>query len=207
MPGDCGHGSAPTANRDDSDTDRPRRSRRRFLTASGGVAATVLAGCSNVLPGGDDDAPEITPNTDDENDDEDATPTRVTPPGIPSETHVTSLQYKTKGSTRTFYVTLSPADSGADWWQIETLGGEKITRRSFDEARTGDRFTTTKDLEVDDGTDAIVVRGHSVNGGYGGQVMLANLETGYIVAEQQEDEPASFEDYTFDTPGDRSGDS
>lgn len=196
MHGDTGDSTESPERRDDATADRSRRSRRRLLAAGGGLAATLLAGCSNVLPGddgeGDDGGDDIEITADGGN----ASATE-TPPGPASETHVTGLHYKTGNSTRTFHVTLSPSDSGADWWQVETLGGEKIARKPFDEPNTGGRFTTAKEIEIDDGTDAVVVRGHSVDSGYGGQVMLADLTEGFITLEEQGSEPASFEDYSF----------
>lgn len=204
MPGDTGHGTGiperRTEDDDEAGTRRPRRSRRRLLTVGGGVAATLLAGCSNVVPGNTDgnesDPDGTSPETATDTDTDTATPT-PTPSGETSETHVTGLQYKTDGSTRTFFVTLAPADSGADWWQVETLDGERLARTEFDGTRTDGRFTTSAPVDVDDGTSAVVVRGHSVDTGYGGQVMLANLGDGLITVEKQGTEPASFENYSF----------
>lgn len=186
MPRDTGHGTDSTP-RDDTET--ARSGRRDLLAAGGGVAAALLAGCSGVLPGGDD---EPNGNQTDGN----STGT-ATPEGPTSETDVTGLQYKTDGSTRTFYVTLAPSDAGADWWQVETLGGEKLARKAFDQPRTGDRFTSTKQLELGEETTAVVVRGHSAETGYGGQVMLADLEEGFIALEKQGNDAASFENYSF----------
>ncbi|WP_255194895.1 hypothetical protein [Halorarius litoreus] len=200
MPGDTGHGTGTPQRRtedatNEAQTRRPRQSRRRLLTAGGGVAATLLAGCSNVVPG-DTDGNE-SDAADSSSDTATATGTATpTPSGETSETHVTGFQYKTDGSTRTFFVTLAPSESGADWWQLETLGGERLARTEFDSTRTDGRFTTSAEVDVD-GTSAVVVRGHSVDTGYGGQVMLADLEEGRIRLEQQGTEPASFENYSF----------
>lgn len=191
MSGDTGHGTDFSTRRDGDADDRPNRRRRQFLAAGGGVAATLLAGCSGILPGGGDD-PKI------KADGADGNSSKKTPLSPTSETHVTGLQYKTNDSSRKFFVTLDPADSGADWWQVETLSGDKIARKEFANPKTGDRFTTSKEVQIDDGVGAIVVRGHSAQTGYGGRVMLADLSEGYITLERQGSPRKSFKGYKFD---------
>lgn len=125
------------------------------------------------------------------------TPTTSPDPTAP-DTDVVGLQYRRDGSTYEFIVGLEPPDGsgGANWWQVETLDGERLVRKEFDDPRT-DRVTTSKEVEIDD-PSGVVVRGHDVDAGYGGQVMLADLAAGEPpVVERQETEPESFADYAF----------
>jgi hypothetical protein len=187
MSGNTGHGTDFSPRQGD-ESDRPSRRRRQVLTAGGSVAATLLAGCSSILPGGGDD-PDVNMSG--------GNASTKTPPGPAGETHVTGLHYKKTDGSREFFVTLDPSNSGADWWQVETLDGEKLARKEFGSTKTGDRFTTSKMVDIDDEIDAIVVRGHSVKGGYGGNVMLADLTEGYITLERQGQKRKSFKDYSF----------
>jgi hypothetical protein len=187
MSGDTGHGTDFSPRQGDDD-DRPSRRRRQLLTAGGGVAATLLAGCSSILPGGGDE-PDVNMSG--------GNNSTKTPPGPAGETHVTGLHYKKNDGSREFFVTLDPSNSGADWWQVETLDGEQLARNEFGSTKTGGRFTTSKMVDIGDGVDAIVVRGHSAKGGYGGNVMLADLSEGYITLERQGQKRKSFKDYSF----------
>lgn len=165
-------------------------SRRRLLAAGGGIVTAMLAGCTDLMSGSGTETPAANTTTDSQ------TPTER--PEI-SEVDVVGLQYKPDGSSYQFIVTLDPPAQrgGADWWQVETLGGEKLVRHEFEKPRVGDRFTTTAEMTVEDGISSVVVRGHDAEGEYGGQVMLANFEDGIIEAERQGDERTSFEDYSF----------
>lgn len=173
---------------DDARPHQRRTNRRRLLTAGGAVAATALAGCSDYVPeemvslGG-----------------RDGTPRPTSDPHAP-ETDVVSFQYRRDGSTYEFIVGLEPPEGtgGANWWQVETLDGAQVVRKEFSEPRTGRRFTSSKEAELDDGTSAVVVRGHDVDSGYGGQVMLAHLHDVKIRLETQGHEKRSFADYSFD---------
>lgn len=169
----------------------PRRgSRRRLLAAGGGAAAALLAGCSDVVPGiggiSADDEP--TDGTD--------TGTPATPT---SEANVVSLMYREEGSDYRFFVGIDPPNEtrGADWWQVETLDGAKVERKEFDSPRAGDRFETAATVTVDDPSAGLVVRAHDADVGYGGQVMLANIEQENLAIEKQGSEKQSFENYSF----------
>lgn len=162
-------------------------SRRRLLAGVGASGAALLAGCSDMLPG--DDSIQVTAS--DGGDRETASPT---PPG---EANVVGLGYGSDGSSYEFHVTLhAPGGGGADWWQVETLGGDRLARHAFDEPVAGRKFTTSLTVTIE-AADAVVVRGHGVGSGYGGQVMLADLTEGFITLETQGDDPESFADYTF----------
>lgn len=171
------------------------RSRRQVLAAGTCSALSVLAGCSGVLPwtgstgtpGGD--TPTGTQS-----------PTREPTPT--AETDVVGLSYHAADGSRNkleFFVTLLAPEGegvGATWWQVERLGREKIARKSFATPRGG-RFQTSKIVEIPDDVGAVVVRGHGRRHGYGGRVMLADLDAGLIRIERQGTEPKSFEGYTF----------
>lgn len=195
-------GRAPDARDGEPTTDhettgRPA-SRRRLLAAGGGAVATLLAGCSGLLPGRGEPTIEGDSFVDGNQSNGDGTDGTGTPTRTPTpETDVVGLVLGEGGPEREFSVTLSPPEEsgGADWWQLETLGGERIVRESFDEPRTGERFTTSRTVDPD--ATKVVVRGHDVEAGYGGQVILVDLERGELVAEKQGPEPRSFEGYEF----------
>lgn len=165
-------------------------SRRRLLATGGAVAAATIAGCSDYLPDGMASFDDLGGAAD--------TPTTSPDPTAP-DTDVVSLQYRRDGSTYEFVVGLEPptGTGGANWWQVETLDGERLVRKAFDEPRTDGRVTTSTTVEIDD-PGGVVVRGHDVDAGYGGQVMLADLASGEPpVVEEQGREPTSFADYSF----------
>lgn len=210
MSDSTGSGADPSAERTarggspDRDDSAPRgdgrgqdaTSRRRLLAASGGAAAALLAGCSSLLPEGDE--PAISGDSfgdggsggNGTNETETPSPT----PEPETETDVVGLVLGEGDAEREFSVTLETTGTGADWWQLETLGGERILRESFDEPRSG-RFTTSRTANPD--ATKVLVRGHDAVLGYGGQVILVDLEEGNPVAEKQGDEPESFENYEF----------
>jgi hypothetical protein len=200
MPESTGNGADSHANSDTaSDRTAPRSAtRRRLLAASGGAAATLLAGCSSVVPEQaenllDDGSGEGGGSGGEDSETATGTPTETPTP----ETDVVGLVTKQRDGGSKLFVTLSPPENGggADWWQLETFGGDRITRISFDEPRTDDRFTTTSVVDPDD--SKVVIRGHDVEYGYGGQVILADLEAGDLTNEKQGDEPNDFESYEF----------
>lgn len=169
--------------------------RRQTLAAGSCVAVSLFTGCVGFIPwegatGSDGNGgPSPTPS---------AEPT----PGMSAaETHVVGLHYTSgeSASAYDFNVTVDAPegdDVGADWWQVETLAGNRITRKTFSRPR-GSRVPASKTIEVPDDVNAVVVRGHGREAGYGGQVMLADLEADRITLERQGPEPKSFEGYTF----------
>jgi hypothetical protein len=185
---------------------RPTLDRRRLLTAGGATTATLLAGCAGLVPdggAGPDDGSEGGTATPDGGgggggggNESTSTPTAAgTPTG---ETDVAGLVPKADGDQYEFIVTLAvPAGAGgADWWQVETLDGEQLGRREFDSPRSDTQFTTSKTVGVED-ESAVVVRGHHAEAGYGGQVILLDMESGSIDVARQGAERESFEDYSF----------
>jgi hypothetical protein len=95
-----------------------------------------------------------------------------------------------------FDVTLYHDDEGEDgyanWWQVETTGGERLGRRELAHPHGTERFTRSATIEIPDGTSRVVVRGHDRTHGYGGQAMLVTLETGATETVGQGPETRSF---------------
>lgn len=174
-------------------------SRRRLLAAGGGTVATLLAGCSGLLPGRGE--PNIEGDSFVKNDTDDGNGSTATdsptPTQVHTETHVVGVDPFEAENGRRFVVSLNPPDDegGADWWQLETLAGERIVRHTFDEPRTGSTFTSERTLDPE--ATKLVVRGHDVEAGYGGQAILLDLESESFAAEYQGAEPRSFEGYEF----------
>jgi len=79
-------------------------------------------------------------------------------------------------------VTLYHDDEGesgyADWWQVESLDGAQLGRRTLLHAHGTRRFTRSERVEVPAATDCVVVRGHDQTHGYGGRAMLVTLGSG-----------------------------
>lgn len=91
--------------------ERPTASRRKLLAAAGAVGTTLIAGCNDVLPGGDGGDQTDTPGTD-------------SPTSTPTQTR-TETQTQTETETQTpteTDATESPANETAD-------GGQGGTRR------------------------------------------------------------------------------
>ena len=88
-----------------------------------------------------------------------------------------------------FDVTLHHDDDGeegyANWWQVETLDGERLGRRDLAHPHGTREFTRSATVSVPDGTTCVVVRGHDRTHGYGGRVILVNVATGATTAVRQ----------------------
>ncbi|MFC5365794.1 hypothetical protein [Salinirubrum litoreum] len=81
-----------------------------------------------------------------------------------------------------FDVTLVHDDDGEDgyanWWQVETTGGERLGRRELLHAHGTREFTRSETISVPEGVTRVVVRGHDQTHGYGGQAMVVDLVSG-----------------------------
>jgi hypothetical protein len=160
------------------------RTRRRVLT---GTAAAVagLAGCSGAGGSAEDDA-EADPT---------ATRTAAAESGTSSpdfdlrEANVVGVEVERRSDGYRFDVTLIRDDDGEDgyanWWQVETLGGERLGRRDLAHPHGTREFTRSATVAVPDGTTCVVVRGHDETHGYGGQATLVNVGTGATAAVRQ----------------------
>jgi len=170
-------------------------SRRRLLAVVGGTLSGV-AGCGAPQSGdgGDGGAPETT-----------GTPTSstaatasATPDLDLREANVVDVAVSEAGDGYRFDVTLYHDDDGedgyADWWQVETIDGERLGRRKLLHAHSTAPFTRSAEITVPDGTACVVVRGHDQTHGYGGQAMLVAVDSGAARAVAQGPERRSMTD-------------
>ncbi|PSP77850.1 hypothetical protein BRC81_09225 [Halobacteriales archaeon QS_1_68_20] len=193
-------------------------SRRRALAVAAALAGG-LAGCTGAgddespppteEPTGtpDDGTPTATPADEPPTDEE--TPTE-TPPSeeTPSEdldlreanvTQVEVAEAESDGEYQ-FRVTLYHDDDGedgyADWWQVETLDGERLGRRELTHPHGTGEYAHAELVSVPEDVTCVVVRGHDQTHSYGGQAMLVTVDSGATRAVDQGSEPASFADAT-----------
>jgi hypothetical protein len=175
--------------------------RRRFL-AVGFLAA--LAGCSG--DAGSDDAPTGSGET--------GSPTGTTGTGDSTgttgtgdstatvgldlrEANVTGVDIDS-GDGRRFDVdvTLIHDDGGEDgyanWWQVETLEGERLGRRDLAHPHGTREFTRGAEIEIPADVSCVVVRGHDQTHAYGGRAMLVDVDAGATTARRQGSDPADF---------------
>jgi hypothetical protein len=97
-----------------------------------------------------------------------------------------------------FGVTLYHDDAGEDgyanWWQVETRDGERLGRRELLHAHGTREFTRSETVEVPEGVDCVVVRGHDETHSYGGQAALVRVSTGEVRFVAQGSEEVSMAD-------------
>jgi hypothetical protein len=114
------------------------------------------------------------------------------------EANVTAVSFSGNGGTYRFDVTLIHDDAGesgyANWWQVETLAGEQLGRRTLLHPHGTREFTRSEMIRIPSGVEEVVVRGHDQTHGYGGQAMIVNLRTGETEAVRQGPEPRDFSD-------------
>lgn len=112
------------------------------------------------------------------------------------EANVVGVEIERNGDSYTFDVTLHHDDVGesgyANWWQVETLDGEKLGRRELLHAHGSDPFTRSDTIEIPEDVSTVVVRGHDDVHGYGGQTMVVTPRSGETRAVRQGPEPRSF---------------
>jgi hypothetical protein len=113
------------------------------------------------------------------------------------EANVTAVEFSREDGRVRFDVTLYHDDDGeegyADWWQVETLDGERLGRRDLLHAHGTRQFTRSAEFEVPADVSCVVVRGHDQTHGYGGRAILVNLDSGETVTRRQSEEPRSFD--------------
>jgi len=165
-----------------------RHSRRRLLSLAA-VVATGLAGCSGSdAPDSEAASATATETTTDAPDSEAASATEVADLDL-REANVVAVGVEPRDGAHHFDVTLLHDDDGEDgyanWWQVETLAGERLGRRDLAHAHGTREFTRSTTVSVPDGTTCVVVRGHDQTHGYGGQAMLVNVEAGTTTAVRQ----------------------
>ncbi|MFB6159774.1 MAG: hypothetical protein ABEJ61_01200 [Haloferacaceae archaeon] len=113
------------------------------------------------------------------------------------EANVTGVEATVSGDQVRFDVTLYHDDDGepgyANWWQVETLDGERVGRRELLHAHGTREFTRSASFAVPDGADCVVVRGHDETHGYGGQVALLRLDTATVSLRRQGSDRRTFD--------------
>jgi hypothetical protein len=183
---------------------------RRALLAA--LPPVALAGCSSAdepSPGANG-ASSPTPGSDTTT----AFPTRTTaggtttaaettdtPTGTPTpdlrEANVTGVTASRTDGEYRFDVTLYHDDDGEDgyanWWQVETLDGDRLGRRDLLHAHGTREFTRSASVPVPDGASCVVVRGHDETHGYGGRAAVVSLDSGTVSFVDQGPDPRSFE--------------
>src|SRR6056297_265137 len=99
------------------------------------------------------------------------------------EANVTSVAIEAQGGgDYRFDVTLYHDDDGEDgyanWWQVETLAGDRLGRRDLRHAHSTAPFTRSETIAVPDNVSCVVVRGHDQTHGYGGQAVTVAVPDG-----------------------------
>ena len=160
-----------------------RYTRRRLVVLVTAVGAG-LAGCTSPAePSADDaDATSVTSTTTGE------TGTAADELDL-REANVVAVAVEPAAGGHRFDVTLHHDDDGeegyANWWQVETLDGERLGRRDLAHPHGTREFTRSATVSVPDGTTCVVVRGHDRTHGYGGRVIIVNVATGATTAVRQ----------------------
>jgi hypothetical protein len=82
-----------------------------------------------------------------------------------------------------FDVTLQHDDEGeapsyADYWQVEDLNGNILGKRVLTHSHGNEPFTRSKIIPIPDDIAILIVRGHDMMHGFGGQAIRINLSTG-----------------------------
>jgi hypothetical protein len=113
------------------------------------------------------------------------------------EANVTAVSFEMLDEGRyRFDVALFHDDTGeegyANWWQVETLGGELLGRRELLHAHSRQPFTRSETINIPDGTNRLVIRGHDQTHEYGGQAAILNLSSGELLWYEQGPEPMDF---------------
>jgi hypothetical protein len=173
-----------------------RPTRREFL-----LAAVALAGCTGTEAGDDErptaDSPTMNPTpspTDENGTDADG----GSDPDLDlREANVIAVEWEgAPGDDIRFDVTLLHDDDGEDgyanWWQVETIEGDRLGRRDLLHAHGTAEFTRSETIAVPAASTCVVVRGHDQTHGYGGRAMLVNLDTGATSAIDQGAEARAF---------------
>lgn len=114
------------------------------------------------------------------------------------EANVTAVSVSRSGESYRFDVTLIHDDDGesgyANWWQVETLGGERLGRRTLLHPHGTREFTRSDTIRIPSEIERVVVRGHDQTHGYGGRAMIVDLRTGETEAVDQGTEPRELSD-------------
>jgi len=162
------------------------------------VCLGALAGCAGSSD--DESASETARTTEERSKSDTETGTATATPDLDlREANVVGVEIEQEsGSQYRFDVTLHHDDDGeegyANWWEVETRSGEQLGRRELLHAHSTDPFTRSETIEIPDGTECVVVRGHDQTHGYGGQAMLVTLDSGATSAVKQGPERNTMRD-------------
>jgi len=178
---------------------RPTLARRRLLAGAASVfVGGALAGCSEQSNGADSgegptgseagSTSETGPTTITDGptsetgsvDDDDSESTDESSLDF-REANVVGVSLEGEAGSYTFDVTLHHDDAGEDgyanWWQVERLDGTRLGRRELLHAHSEQPFTRSETIEIPEDVTCVVVRGHDQTHGYGGRLLLVNLDT------------------------------
>ena len=94
-----------------------------------------------------------------------------------------------------FDVTLLHDDVGespsfADSWQVEDLVGTVLGERILAHSHGTTPFTRSATIQIPEGMDMVVVRGHDMEHGFGGQAALVNMTTSEVQLFDEDNEIA-----------------
>jgi hypothetical protein len=86
-----------------------------------------------------------------------------------------------------FNVTLLHDDEGeapnfADFWQVEDVNGRVLGKRILLHSHSNQPFTRSEVIEIPEEIDVVIVRGHDMVHGFGGQAMKVDLKNGRMEA-------------------------
>ncbi len=102
------------------------------------------------------------------------------------EANVLDVRFEKLGEFKVqFDVTILHDDDGespsfADSWQVEDLDGNVLGERILAHSHGTTPFTRSATILIPEGIDLVIVRGHDMKHGFGGQAALANMATGEI---------------------------
>jgi hypothetical protein len=103
------------------------------------------------------------------------------------EANILDVVFEDLGDGRyRFDVTLLHDDNGeapmyADRWEIWDTAGNLLGERVLTHSHGTSPFTRSATIEIPAGVDTILVRGHDMEHGHGGQSMRVDLESGEIL--------------------------
>jgi hypothetical protein len=100
------------------------------------------------------------------------------------EANVLAVDFEPLGEGRfRFNVTLLHDDDGetpdfADWWQVEDTQGNLLGRRILTHSHGTQAFTRSEIITIPANVTVVIVRGHDMQHGYGGQSMRIDMQSG-----------------------------
>jgi hypothetical protein len=100
------------------------------------------------------------------------------------EANVLEAEFERRGENRyRFDVTLLHDDDGeapsyADRWQVWDDEGNMLGERVLTHSHSTQPFTRSATIDIPESITVVLVRGHDMEHGYGGQSMRVNLESG-----------------------------